>query len=159
MDTYKENNFNDQINFEEGIVLENRDNKSLVEVLNKARCATCSHSWMCTGNRDLSKIEVKNPINAKIGDKVIFKYSEKEVYKFSLLLYGIPLFMFVIGGIIGYFLPDISNLNISNDLRGLIFSFIFLGASFFLLKRIARFFIRKKNIFPEITKISRKYEK
>ena len=149
--------FENKMNFEEGIVLENRDNKSLVEVLNKTRCATCSHAWMCTGNKDLSKIEVKNPINAKIGDRVIFKYSEEEVNRFSLLLYGIPLIMFAIGGVIGYFLPDIANLNFSKDLGGLIFSFTFLGASFFLLRRVAGFFIKRKNIFPEITKILKKY--
>jgi len=159
LDNYKGNDFENKMNFEEGIILKNVGNNSSVEVLNKTRCATCPHAWMCTGNKDLSKIEVKNPINAKIGDRVVFRYSEEEVNKFSLLLYGIPLIMLATGGVIGYFLPDIANLNLSKDMGGLIFSFTFLVASFFLLKRIAGFFIKRKNIFPEITKISKKYEK
>jgi len=144
---------NEELVKEKGKVVEKRIDTAVVEVFDKSKCAACKHSWFCMGNRQLGMLEVKLNKEVNVGDKIVFEFSEREVFKFSLILYGIPLIFFLIGGLLGYFSKDILKININRDLFSAILSFVFLGLSFITVKRIARYFVSKKEIFPKIVEI------
>ncbi len=141
---------------EKGKVIEKKDDVAVVEVFDKSKCAACEHSWFCMGNRQLGMLEVKvnkEKNKLEIGDDVVFEFSEREVFKFSLILYGLPLLFFLVGGILGYFVKDFVSININRNLLSAIFSFVFLGISFITVKFIAKYFIKKKDVFPHVVEV------
>ncbi len=138
---------------EKGKVVEKKTDTAVVEVFDKSKCAACKHSWFCMGNRQLGMLEVKLNKDVEVGNEIVFEFSEREVFKFSLILYGIPLIFFLLGGLLGYFSKDLLKIDINRDLFSAILSFVFLGISFLTVKRVAKYFINKKEIFPKIVEV------
>lgn len=89
---------------EEGIIIKSKDGLAEVDLSAGEGCEECSAKLFCkpSEERDNSKIlTVEDPFGVKIGDKVKVSVESEAVFKASLILYGIPLLILLLGIIIG----------------------------------------------------------
>ena len=88
---------------EEGLVVENRGRRAVVEIERQSACKKCEHSCGLAGDSheiDEIEVEVSNPIGAQTGERVILEMEDRQVYFASIMIYLFPpIFM-----ILGYFL-------------------------------------------------------
>ncbi|KAF0132996.1 MAG: sigma-E factor negative regulatory protein RseC [Candidatus Saganbacteria bacterium] len=77
----------------------------------------CKNCGMCLVAGNEASIKAKNEIGAKVGDKVKVEISPKEVIRAAGILFILPILSMIAGYFIG----------------GIIFSFVFLFASFILI--------------------------
>ena len=93
---------------EEAIVISKDRGFAEVDIIRTKPCGLCGKTQGC-GNSiwgkvfsfKKRKIQIRNNINAKVGEKVKLIIEENYLLKTSLLLYGVPLF-FLFGGMIAF---------------------------------------------------------
>lgn len=79
---------------EEGIVSETLDGMAKVAITQKSACEKCAASGIChPGEEDL--MEAANPLGAKKGQKVKVVVAPQMFLKASIILYGIPMTVFI----------------------------------------------------------------
>ena len=97
---------------EEAIIISQKDGFAELDIIRSKPCGLCGKTQGC-GNSiwgkvfsfQKRKIQIKNKINAKVGEKVKLVIEENYLLKSSLLLYGLPLFCLFGGMVISeYFL-------------------------------------------------------
>ena len=86
---------------EVGIVTKVEDFNAIVVVEKKGTCDTCSIEGACESTAEGMEIEVLNPINAKVGQTVSIIIRPGTYIKGSMLLYGLPMILFIAGAIFG----------------------------------------------------------
>ncbi|MBC8519994.1 MAG: SoxR reducing system RseC family protein [Gammaproteobacteria bacterium] len=82
--------------------------KAWVETTRQSSCGSCESSSGCgtatfskvLGNRPF-RVQVENPLHAKIGEQVIIAISENSLMKGAVLLYMIPLLALFLFALIG----------------------------------------------------------
>jgi sigma-E factor negative regulatory protein RseC len=85
---------------EEGIVAEVEGNIARVSILAKSACESCSASGVChPGEQEY--MEASNPLGAQKGQKVKVVLAPQIYLKASIILYGIPMVVFVTAAILG----------------------------------------------------------
>ena len=85
---------------EEGIVAEVEGNIARVSILAKSACEACSASGIChPGEQEY--MEASNPLGAQKGQKVKVVLAPQIYLKASIILYGIPMVVFVTAAILG----------------------------------------------------------
>jgi len=85
---------------EEGIVAEVEGNIAKVGILAKSACESCAAAGVCHPG-DQEYMEAANPLGAKKGQKVKVVLAPQVYLKASIILYGIPMAVFVAAAIIG----------------------------------------------------------
>ena len=87
---------------EKGIVIEAKDGRAKVELLASDACEECTAKIICKPRDENAKmLEVSDPFGVKPGDQVTINVEGSEVFKASLKLYGIPLFLLIAGILAG----------------------------------------------------------
>lgn len=130
---------------EEGKVVSKNGKYVEVELTTTDTCEECTAKIFCKPKNDGKKIlSVVDEIGVSIGDKVKISLAGKIVVKMSFLLYGVPLFLLVVGIFIG--------LKIFTDNKEL-FSFLVGLAMMFFYYLVFYIFIRKKNIQANMPRI------
>ena len=123
---------------EEAIVVSQKDGFAELDVIRTKPCGLCGKTQGC-GNSiwgkvfsfQKRKIQIRNKINAKVGEKVKLVIEDNYLLKSSLLLYGLPLFFLFTGMITTeYFLA------VNNDLLVFFGGVIGFLIGIFLLKFI-----------------------
>ena len=139
------------MNKEQGIIEKTMDGKAIVRVWQRSACAGCGSRGSCEISNKETHIEVLNEIRAETGDYVELTIPEGAVLKLSLLVYCLP----IIGLIIGAFLGDaVSNhLLIGSPSLSILGGAIFMGATFFFLRRLDRKSDQNKKYQPRINRI------
>lgn len=100
-----------------------------------SECDSCGSKALCKPGEDKSMIvEAQNPIDAQVGERVLFTVGAATVLKAGMMLYLVPLLSFIAGVVVGQvlgpkLLPD-SNLDLVSGILG----FVFVGASFLALR-------------------------
>jgi sigma-E factor negative regulatory protein RseC len=85
---------------EEGIVVEVTGDIAKVSIMAKSACEKCSASGVChPGEQEY--MEASNPLGAKKGQKVKVVLAPQVYLKASIILYGIPMTVFVASAILG----------------------------------------------------------
>jgi positive regulator of sigma E activity len=138
---------------ERATVLQTDGYKAWVQIDDPTGCAECSHSGLCGVSPQTNRLEVFNPAGAGPGDRVVFSFSDRDVFRFTTYLYGLPLFMFLAGGVVGYLMPALTGISVSRDLAAVILGFGSLAASFFAVRALSASLIRRRGMIPRITKI------
>ncbi len=119
---------------ESGIITAYDLTSNIVTIEFNARGA-CKSCGMCLAGsgKDLSKMTIKalNSLNAKIGDTVEFEVKEGEMLKASMLLYGFPMAMLLIGFVFGRKVAQLMFWSL--DLISLLFAGIFFFGAFYML--------------------------
>lgn len=88
---------------EQGIVIEIRDNKMLVETGMASLCGSCSISHSCVIGSDGAKrrLWIDNDGRARIGDEVTFDIAEKAVVLSAAVVYLLPVMLLIAGIVMG----------------------------------------------------------
>lgn len=112
-----------------GLVLNTEDKYANISVQRPSGCG--DNCGSCSANCDSSKIVInlKNDIGAKKGDLVKIKSSSRKVYRYALVIYLIPLVMFIMGILIGV-------KKFASELSGFLLGVGFLIISLFIIKII-----------------------
>jgi sigma-E factor negative regulatory protein RseC len=117
---------------EEGIVVEVTGDIARVSILAKSACEKCSASGVCHPG-DQEYMEASNPLGARKGQKVKVVLAPQIYLKASIILYGIPMTVFVTAAILGKNLAQQFGSDANSDLwafiagtAGMCVSFIFI---------------------------------
>ncbi len=93
-----------------GIVKKNLREKAQVEIQRHAACGSCGACQL--GSKRLAmEVFAENPLGAREGDTVLLEVQFANVFKATLIGYGLPFVMFITGIFFGYFLNESQNLN------------------------------------------------
>jgi len=85
---------------EEGIVVETIGDLAKVSILAKSACEKCASAGVCHPGGEDSFMEATNPLNARKGQKVKVVLAPQLYLKASLIVYGIPMAVFIAAAII-----------------------------------------------------------
>jgi sigma-E factor negative regulatory protein RseC len=120
---------------EEGIVIETTGNLAKVSILAKNACEKCASSEVCHPQGEDSFMEASNPLGAKKGQKVKVVVAPQVYLKASIILYGIPMTVFVAAAIIGKNFAEKFSGEANSDLWAFISGMALMAVSFFFLRR------------------------
>lgn len=129
---------------ETGIVVDVIDNNVKVSMVRTEACAKCRACTVGMAKQEML-IVARNICEAKTGDKVIVELNGGSFLSATLIMYGIPLIMLLLGFFLGYYVTG--NIGIQNNE---ILSFV-TGMCFLLISYI--FISKKESSFK-----NRKYE-
>lgn len=139
--------YNEEL-IEEGIVTKSYDGIAEVMIFNSDRCEECSAKIYCKpSNSSERTLIVRNPLGAKIGDKVRIVIKGSKILSASFLLYGIPLILLIVGISLGYYL-----FNDNKELLSTLLSLVLIAIYSIIFLRISK--KNKYSSYPEITFVS-----
>ena len=140
---------------EQGIVVDIKDDKAIIKTERGSTCEKCQAKDLCQsiGGGNEMLVEALNPVNAKIGNRVMFKVSAAMLLKTSLIIYLVPLFGFISGVVIGQELAGYIYPKLNPDLASGIFGVLFLGLAFFSIRIYGKSVENKQGFRPVIIRI------
>ncbi|MBZ0157236.1 MAG: SoxR reducing system RseC family protein [Alphaproteobacteria bacterium] len=136
-----------------GVVREINGPKALVAVQKQSSCESCPGGKLCSsmgGNE--GRIEALNNAHARVGDTVRVVLKPYTYLKGTLLVYGIPSLLLIIGAVIGkeYLAPL---LGMDPDGASALGGFGLFALGFLLMRLFTRKFEAKKEYMPVIEEI------
>jgi positive regulator of sigma E activity len=139
---------------DKGIVVYTDNDFARVEVSCLEACHGCSASSLCIGQKNATGLlSVRNPLNAKTGDRVQIAIPESRYSNALILLFGVLLFAILAGMGLGYLLSPVLPLSSSgSSLLGLALGVVFAGIG--LSHRFKS--INNNSLYPEIIEILNK---
>ena len=138
---------------EEGIVMEVRDGSAKVSILAKSACEKCASAGVCHPEGDDSYMEANNPLGAKKGQKVKVVLAPQVFLKASIILYGIPMAVFVAAAIIGKNAGLKYDGEANSDLWAFLAGMTFMLVSFFFIRRYNKKVEKTQEYKPVIIEI------
>ncbi len=137
---------------EEGIVAEIVDGMAKVAVMKKSACEQCAASGVChPADQDL--MEAANPLGAKKGQKVKVVVAPQVYLKASIILYGIPMAVFIAGAIIAKNLALRMGSEANSDLWAFIAGMVCLLVSFLFIRSYNKKVEKTQKYKPVIVEI------
>ncbi len=137
---------------EEGIVAETVDGMAKVSILKKSACEQCAASGIChPGDQEL--MEAANPLGAKQGQKVKVVVAPQIYLKASIILYGIPMAVFIAGAIVAKNLAVNWGYEANSDLWAFLAGTACLLISFFFIRSYSKKVERTQKYKPVIVEI------
>lgn len=107
-----------------GRIVEIKDKKVKIKIDN---CSSCKECNICSSHKSKDSFAVFETNQIFLtGDYVSFEISDRDLIKFSILIYIFPLIFFFVG----FFL---SSVLFKNEALNILLSFLFLFISFFIL--------------------------
>lgn len=138
---------------EVGIVKEVTGHKAVVVVQKQDVCSACPAGSLCKTVEGGAAIEAINEANAQVGDTVKIIFKTYTYLKGTVLIYGIPALMLIIGAVVGKELVSKAFPGMDPDIISAISGFgLFLG-SFFCIRFLVKRFEGKKEYMPVISEI------
>ena len=138
---------------EEGIVMEVRDGSAKVSILAKNACEKCASAGVCHPEGEGSFMEASNPLGAKQGQKVKVIVAPQLFLKASIILYGIPMAVFVAAAIMGKNVGSAYAGEAQSDLWAFLSGMFFMLVSFLFIKRYNRKVEKTQEYKPVIVEI------
>ena len=129
-------------------------NGEKVEVAVKRISACGDNCKSCGGacNKPAHIVNLPNTVNAKVGDYVEIKGKTKNILKYAMIVYMIPFIMLLIGIVIS--MEVLKKLQIANyEMISFLIGLIFLGGSYFIVKKIDKIIEKKEEDTMEILRI------
>jgi sigma-E factor negative regulatory protein RseC len=137
---------------EEGIVSEIEGDIARVAILKKSACEQCAASGTChPGDQEL--MEAANPLGAKKGQKVKVVVAPQIYLKASIILYGIPMAVFIAGAIIAKKIAMQSGSEADSDLWAFISGMCSMVISFWFIRRYNKRVEKTQQYKPVIVEI------
>ncbi|NMB33317.1 MAG: SoxR reducing system RseC family protein [Clostridium sp.] len=135
-----------------GYVTRTFDDMAEVEVRRISGCGGSCGS--CSGGCSAPSIVIflKNSINAKEGDYVEIKGKAHRIIKYALIVYMVPFAMLIFGIILGMELFKSRGV-VNYETYGFVTGIIFLGISFFIVRKIDKSIQNKDEKAMEMVKI------
>lgn len=136
---------------EHGIVMAIKTDRAIIKTERGATCEKCMAKEFCYSLSEKDTfVEVDNPINAKVGDAVIFKIPTSAIIKTGMIIYLVPLFAFITGIVIGQKFAG----HLNPDLASGLFGIAFLVAAFFGIRIYSKAMENKKGVRPSIVRLA-----
>ena len=124
---------------ETGIVTRVDGNMAMVLVQKKSACDGCSVEGACKATPEGMEIEALNAVHAKVGQRVKILMTPGEYLKGTIIVYGVPLIVFIAGAIFGKNIGEKYFTDMNSDIIAAITGFV----SLFLSLAAARIWSRK----------------
>ncbi len=87
---------------EPGKVMTIAGDRAEVEVTPGDACAHCGASGFCNwSGRKYRLVAARNPVGARVGDRVVVRTPEQGRYRSAVVVFGLPVAMMVIGIVVG----------------------------------------------------------
>jgi sigma-E factor negative regulatory protein RseC len=137
---------------EEGVVMETNGDLAKVAISAKSACEKCSASSMCHPG-DEEYMEASNPLGAKKGQKVKVVLAPKIYLKASIILYGIPMTVFIVAAILGKKLGLRYGMEANSDLWAFIAGMVSMVVSFLFIRRYNKKVEKTEEYKPVIVEI------
>ncbi len=137
---------------EEGIVSEIEGNLAKVAILKKSACEQCAAAGVCHP-ADQDFMEAANPLGAKKGQKVKVVVAPQLYLKASIILYGIPMAVFIAGAILVKKLALQYGSEANSDLWAFIAGTVCLVVSFIFIRRYNKKVEKTQKYKPVIVEI------
>ncbi len=138
---------------EEGVVMETHDGLAKVAVLAKSACEKCAASGVCHPQGEDSFLEATNPLGAKKGQKVKVVLAPQLYLKASIIIYGIPMAVFIAAAIIAKNLAVRYGSEADSDLWAFLAGMACLVVSFFFIRSYNKKVERTREFQPVIVEI------
>lgn len=143
---------------EVGIVKEIDGLKAIVTVQKQGGgCESCPGSSLCkTIGSGEAVVEALNKANARVGDTVRISFKAYTYLKGTILVYGIPSLMLIIGAVAGKEYASRIFSNMDPDVLSAVCGFGLFGISFLILRLWSKRYGDKKELMPVIEEIINK---
>lgn len=113
---------------EQGTIIRINNNIAFISIEKGAECDSCGSKALCKPGEGEDKsmiVEALNPIEAHVGERVVFTVGAATVLRAGMMLYLVPLLSFIAGVVVGQVLgpelmPD-SNLDLVSAVLGFAF--------------------------------------
>ena len=139
---------------EEGVVIDTYGEFAKVEARRSASCEGCASKDTCKPNSNTSMIiEVINPINARVGDRICFEVEASALLKSTFVIYLMPVIFLLIGAWAGGEISKIYPLFKREEILSVISGSLFFLVSVFILISLNRYFSKNKRYKPMIKEI------
>jgi sigma-E factor negative regulatory protein RseC len=139
---------------EEGIIVDLVNGKAVVKAHRSDMCGSCSSSKSCHSEGEkVMIIEARNPVNAKVGQRVKIALTSGSVMYASIIIYVVPLISLFIGAITGKWVAIAVNYPINQELSEAVFAIVFLIASFLIIWACNKRIEGNPDFIPVITEI------
>ena len=138
---------------EEGMVMEVAGDIAKVAILAKSACEKCASAGVCHPGGEGSSLEAANPLNAKKGQKVKVVLAPQVFLKASLILYGIPMAVFIAAAVATKYLASGSVPEQTSDLWAFLAGMTCLVVSFFFIRGYNRKVEKTREYKPVIVEI------
>jgi sigma-E factor negative regulatory protein RseC len=138
---------------EEGIVMETAGGMAKVSILAKSACEKCASAGVCHPEGEDSYMEATNPLGAKKGQRVKVVVAPQVFLKASIILYGVPMAVFVAAAIIGKNIGERYAGEANSDLWAFLSGVAFTLVSFFFIRRYNKKVERTQEYKPVIVEI------
>ncbi len=138
---------------EDGIVIESENGQAEISLIKTDNCEECHAKLFCKPKSDNTKIlRVSDPFGVKPGDEVKISVAGSTIFKVSMILYGIPLFLLIAGVFLALeIFPQNHFLELYSFLTGLSFAGIYYLIIFLFSESFS-----KTRFMPRITYVKRK---
>ncbi|HBO83560.1 MAG: hypothetical protein A2073_06945 [Deltaproteobacteria bacterium GWC2_42_11] len=141
---------------EQGIVVgvKEKEKSALIRAERGSACEKCQAKDFCysIGGKEML-VETDNPVNAGIGDRVVFKIPASAILKVSMILYLVPLFAFILGVITGQEFGKNISPEFNPDLMSGVFGALFLAAAFFGIRIYGKSAEKRQGLRPTVTRV------
>lgn len=120
---------------EEGIVTAVTDTTAWVKTSRSSACEHCSAKDSCSPTNKLeAEVEVDNPVQARVGDRILLNVETASLLKASFLIYVFPILCMIAGAGLGQGMGMVTDLDPAwtSPVVALIF---FAGALFFMCSK------------------------
>lgn len=134
--------------YEEGIVKEAKNGIAIISIRDSDKCKECTAKIYCKpGSSEEKSLTVRDPYGVHPGDKVCVVIKGSKIISASLILYGIPLVLILLGIFVGMEVFQ-TNKELFSSLLGVVLSLLYALVLFL--------FSRKGNVspYPEIVFVS-----
>ncbi len=140
---------------EVGIIKEIIGPNAMVVVQRKSACGSCTTSpTICkAAGDDEAAIEALNQANARAGDTVRVVFKPYTYLKGTVLIYGLPALMLIVGAIVGNEYISKIFINMNPDVVSAIVGFGFFAITFLIIKLLLKKIEGKKEYIPVIEEI------
>ena len=139
---------------ETGIVKELIGPKAIVTVQKQGSCTSCPGSSVCKSlGGDEALVEALNDVGAMPGDTVMFSLKPYNYLRGTVLIYGIPALMLIVGAVIGKEYLSRILIGVDPDMASAIGGFGLFTITFLVLRLFSRRFEDKKEYMPVIEEI------
>lgn len=119
-----------------GYVVKTDENNASVLFKRSSACGKCQACGMLSNQTEII-VEVPNELGARVGQLVEVNIVMKKAIKASAIAYVFPLFMLILGAVLGWLLTDIWGVFKTRDVTMALCALIFAALSFLLLKLAA----------------------
>ena len=143
---------------EEGVIIRIDAAGTWVRTVRSEACDSCSSKGAChtMGGGQEMEVAVLNPIQARVGDRVILKLDASPLLKATFLIYMFPILLLMAGAAAGEWISRSSGLD--SPLPPALLGFGSLAAGLYVMRIIARRLAKKDEYRPRIARVLGKAE-